>query len=58
MKNHQHEVVVFDLDPSSLVKAEPKLAEAIGSGRVTSHSISNYNVNLGGPMIVFVVDDD
>jgi len=47
-------ITVVDLEPASLAKRYPKLAEALGRGRVISHQI----VNLGsGVVITFLVDD-
>lgn len=47
--------MVVDLNYDTLIQQYPALAQAIGRGRVTSHSTVYWGAN--GPIITFVVDD-
>lgn len=46
---------VIDLDPASLARTHPAIAQAIGRGRVTSHAIHYWG---HGMLITLVVDED
>ncbi|MDX8149604.1 hypothetical protein SK854_46300 [Lentzea sp. BCCO 10_0061] len=46
---------VIDLDPASLARTHPAIAQAIGRGRVTSHAIQYWGL---GVLITLVVDED
>ncbi|WP_327402370.1 hypothetical protein OG194_21030 [Streptomyces sp. NBC_01288] len=46
---------VVDLNHDALFKRYPALADAIGRGRVTSHSIVHWGA--AGPIITFIVED-
>lgn len=58
LSEDKDEAVIIDLDYESLLKSHPKLARAIGRGRITSHAIINYGVIGVTPIITFVVDHD
>lgn len=47
--------MVVDLNYDTLIQQYPALAQAIGRGRVTSHSTVDWGSS--GPIITFIVDD-
>ncbi|WP_162948190.1 hypothetical protein [Streptomyces europaeiscabiei] len=47
--------VVIDLNYDALIKRYPALADAIGRGRITSHSTVDWGA--AGPIITFTVED-
>ncbi|WP_439655851.1 hypothetical protein ACSHWB_25805 [Lentzea sp. HUAS TT2] len=46
---------VIDLDPASLARTHPAVAQAIGRGRVTSHAIQYWGPGI---LITLLVEED
>ncbi|WP_328750569.1 hypothetical protein OHT57_34080 [Streptomyces sp. NBC_00285] len=54
MPDKHGEAVTMSLDYATLVHEQPKLAQALGRGRIVSHNVLYYGY---GVLFTFVVED-